>query len=175
MEDGERSGVSRHTEWEWPSLPDVGAVNGTVFLSPGGAKEAKWHEVVVDSVRDLPVGVIANKKRASEDADDASDEEARARVAWAREVRAVTDVVAVCLESGEGLVGSLMQLGEQAQACARKVICCCGPRMWCRGEVEAMAKVEGFMVVESHEALAKAVRVRLEEVMEALWPKCHVM
>lgn len=121
----------------------------------------RWQDTLVAALADTELTVL-NPRRDDWDASWAQsidDPRFCGQVEWELEGLERADLVAMVLDPGTRAPISLMELGLHAQG--DRLVVCCPPGFWRKGNVDIVCRRYGVPVVVTIEALIDQVRARL--------------
>ena len=140
-----------------------------------GRAEA-WHAVIEHSLWAEASLILLNPRRDEWDAtwlQTIENPDFRRQVEWELEGMERADVIAMYFSPATKAPISLLELGLGART--GKLIVCCPDGYWRKGNVDVVCRRYGIEQVDDLEALAAAIRARLQhvlgEVSEAVSPK----
>lgn len=146
-----------------PAPLDLAAGERAVFLAGSIEMGAAgpWQAEVERALADLPVAIL-NPRRDEWDASwvqDISNPQFRGQVEWELDGQQRADVIAMHFDPTTKAPVTLLELG--LFAASGKVIVCCPPGYWRRGNVQVVCARYGVPLVDTLTDLVTAVRQRL--------------
>ena len=122
-----------------------------------------WQAAITKELEELPVAIL-NPRRSDWDSSwtqDISNAQFKEQVDWEMDHLDKVDVIALYLQPGTQSPISLLELGMHAAT--GKLVVCCPPGFWRRGNVQIVCHRYGIPLVETREELISEVKARLEK------------
>ena len=144
----------------WPQIKST-----SIFLAGSieMGKAVDWQSAVTNALSYLPITVL-NPRRDDWDnswEQDISNAQFKEQVDWEMDHLSKADVIALFLQPGTMSPISLMELGMHAAD--GKMVVCCPPGYWRRGNVQVVCQRYGIPLVETQEELIEHAMKMLEE------------
>ena len=146
-----------------PARPATYADRASVFLAGSvemGAAE-DWQTRLIDQLQDLPISIY-NPRRKDWNSTWAQTKENgpfREQVEWELDHLECADLIALYFDPATKSPISLLELGLFAER--GKVIVCCPPGFWRKGNVDIVAERYGIPVYEGFDSFAAEVVARM--------------
>ena len=142
-------------QFDQPSIFLAGSIEMGVAID--------WQAAMTKELEELPIAIL-NPRRSDWDGSwtqDISNAQFKEQVDWEMDHLKKADVIALFLQPGTKSPISLLELGMHAAD--GKLVVCCPPGFWRRGNVQIVCHRYGIPLVESREELITEVKARLRK------------